>query len=195
METTSSTSQSGTSYSTDIVAESKPPAFWPSASFWGRHPVISGAIGGLLWGVLMRMWMRFISTDPEFTWSGTGFILGAAFLAGAGLGTAYALSRRGHKGWWRLFGIPLILLGAGAGSIMLPGTIIGGLAFGRRKWPKVVRIALATVAIVGTLALIGLTGEDGFGPIKTTVALGSFAMLHTIEMAAASIVFGPARTG
>ena len=137
--------------------------------------------------------MRFVSTDPEFTWSGTGFILGAALLAGLGLGTAYAWSRKGHRGWWRLFGFPLILLGAGAGSIMLPGMIVGGLAFGRRKWPKAVRIALATVAIGGTLALIGLTGEDGFGPIKTVAALGSFAILHTIEMAAASIVFGSNR--
>lgn len=137
--------------------------------------------------------MRFVSTDPEFTWSGTGFILGAALLAGLGLGTAYALSRKGHRGWWRLFGIPLILLGAGAGSVMLPGTIIGGLAFGHRNWPRVVRIALATLAIGGTLALIGLTSEDGFGPIKIAVALGSFAILHTIEMAAASIVFGSTR--
>lgn len=137
--------------------------------------------------------MRFISTDPEFTWSGTGFILGAALLAGLGLGTAYALKRKGHRGWWRLFGIPLILLGAGAGAIMLPGTIVGGLAFGQRNWPRAVRIGLATVAIVGTLALIGLTGEADFGPIKIAAALGSFAILHTIEMAAASIVFGSNR--
>ena len=133
--------------------------------------------------------MRFISTDPEFTWSGTGFILAAALLAGLGLGTAYALARRGHRGWWRLFAAPLILLGAGAGSIMLPGTIIGGLAFGRRNWPRVLRVTLATVAIGGTLALIWLTSEDGFGPIKTAIALAIFAVLHTIEMAAAGIAF------
>ena len=189
MDTTSSTSYSGTSNSADIVAETRAP------TFWGRHPIISGAIGGLLWGVLMRLWMRFISTDPEFTWSGTGFILAAALLAGLGLGTAYALSRSGHRGWWRLFALPLILLGAGAGSIMLPGTIIGGLAFGRRTWPRVVRVILATVAIGGTLALIWLTSEDGFGPIKTATALASFAVLHTIEMAAASLAFRSPRRG
>jgi hypothetical protein len=77
---------------------------------------------------------------------------------------------------------------------MLPGTVIGGLAFGRRNWPKVVRVILATVAIVGTLALIGLTSE-GFGPIKTSIALASFAVLHTIEMAAASIAFRSPRRG
>ena len=183
MDTTSTTSYSGSSRSGDIVAVTR------NTPFWARHPIISGAIGGLLWGVLMRSWMRFISTDPEFTWSGTGFILAAALLAGLGLGTAYALGRKGHRGWWRLFAAPLILLGAGAGAIMLPGTIIGGLAFGRRNWPNVVRVTLATVAIGGTLALLWLTGENGFGPIKTTIALASFAALHTIEMAAAGIAF------
>lgn len=172
-----------TSYSADAVADR------PPAHFWDRHPIISGALGGLLWGILMRLWMRFISTDPEFSWSGTGFILGAAFLAGLGLGTAYALSRKGRRGWWRLFGLPVILLGGGAGSIMLPGVILGGLAFGRRNWPKAVRIALGTVAIGGTLALIGLTSEDGFGPIKMGVALFVFALLHSIEMAAMGIAF------
>ncbi len=94
-----------------------------------------------------------------------------------------------------MLGIPLILLGAGAGSIMLPGTIIGGLAFGQRNWPRSFEAVLATVAIGGTVALIGLTSEDGFGPIKTAIALVAFAVFHTIEMAAASIVFGSAKSG
>ena len=176
-----------TSSSVDAVAEGR------QAQFWQRHPVISGALGGLVWGVLMRLWMRFISTDPEFSWSGTGFILTAAFLAGLGLGTAYAFSRKARRGWWRLFGIPLILLGGGAGSIMLPGVLLGGIAFGRKSWPKAVRIALWTIAIGGTIALIGFTSEDGFGPVKTIVAMAIFGVFHTIEMAAAGIVFGPSR--
>src|SRR5687767_1893787 len=149
-----------TSHSADIAERNRP------ARFWHRHPIISGALGGLVWGVLMRLWMRFVSTDPEFTWSGTGFILGAAFLAGLGLGSAYAWSRRSRRGWWRLLGFPMILLGAGAGSIMLPGVLLGGVAFGRRTWPRVVRILLLTVAIGGTLALIGVTSEDAFSPFK-----------------------------
>ena len=142
----------------------------------------------------MRAWMRFISTDPEFTWSGTGFIIGAAFLAGIGLGTAYAVSRKAKRGWWRIFGLPLILLGAGAGMVMLPGVIIGGFAFGRRTWPKALRIALWTLAIGGSAFLIMVTSEDVFGPIKMTLALAAFAVLHTIEMAAAGIVFGTRRS-
>jgi hypothetical protein len=161
--------------------------------FWRRHPIISGALGGLVWGALMRLWMRFISTDPEFSWSGTGFILGAALLAGLGLGTAFFFSRRSTAGWWRLLGLPVILLGMGAGMLMLPGVILGGLAFGRRDWPKAIRLVLGVIAIGGTVALIGLTGEDDFGLVKTVAALVLFAAFHTIEMAATSIAFAPAR--
>lgn len=177
----------------DGIAERKKDPFWQDA-FWVRHPIISGALGGLLWGGLMRLWMRFISTDPEFSWSGTGFILGAALLAGLGLGTAYSFSRKTRRPWWRLFGLPVILLGAGAGSLMLPGAIVGGLAFGRRNWPQPVRIALGTLAIGGTMALLGLSNDSNLGPIRTVIAMMAFGVFHTIEMAATGIVFAPART-
>ena len=36
---------------------------------------MGGLAGGLAWGVIPRLWMRFISTNPEFTWSGTLFIV------------------------------------------------------------------------------------------------------------------------
>lgn len=178
---------SHTSYSADALAEPV------QAHFWNRHPIISGALGGLLWGVLMRLWMRFVSTDPEFTWSGTGFILGAALIAGLGLGSAYALSRKTRAGWWRLFGLSVILLGGGAGIIMIPGVILGGLAFARRNWPKAVRVSLWVVASGGTIALIGLSSDDTFGPIKTTASMAIFAVLHTIEMAAIGIAFQETR--
>lgn len=172
----------------DDIAERK------QEPFWERHPIISGALGGLLWGGLMRLWMRFVSTDPEFSWSGTGFILGAALLAGLGLGTAYSFSRRTGRPWWRLLGLPVVLLGAGAGSLMLPGVIVGGLAFGRRNWPKAVRLALGALAIGGTIALLGLDNEGKLGPIRTTVAMVAFGIFHAIEMAATGIVLAPART-
>ena len=162
-------------------------------AFWVRHPIISGAIGGLLWGGLMRLWMRFISTDPEFSLSGTGFILVAALLAGLGLGAAYSFSLKTTRPWWRLLGLPVILLGSGAGSLMLPGVVLGGLAFGRRDWPKAVRVALGTVAIGGTIAVLGLGNEGDLGPIRTTIAILAFAVFHAIEMAATGIVFAPAK--
>ena len=45
----------------------------PASSDRVSWPVvlIAGLAGGLAWGVFARVWMRFISTDPQFTWNGT----------------------------------------------------------------------------------------------------------------------------
>src|SRR3990172_3608722 len=55
--------------------------------------LIGGLVGGLIWGVDGRVWMRFISTDPEFTWAGTLFIVIGFGIAGLGQAGAY-LGRR-----------------------------------------------------------------------------------------------------
>ncbi len=41
---------------------------------------------GATWGVLARVWMRLISTEPEFSWVGTLSIVGLAAVLGAGVG-------------------------------------------------------------------------------------------------------------
>ena len=42
----------------------------------GKSKVVVAALtGGLALGVISRLWMRWISTDPEFSWSGTIFIV------------------------------------------------------------------------------------------------------------------------
>ena len=53
-----------------------------------EHPKLiipAGFLAGLLGGIIARAWMRWISTDPEFSWAGSlgivfGFVLGAVFL-------------------------------------------------------------------------------------------------------------------
>ena len=34
-----------------------------------------GVVAGFLLGIIARLWMRWISTDPEFTWSGSIYIV------------------------------------------------------------------------------------------------------------------------
>lgn len=36
-----------------------------------RVALLAGAAAGMLWGVVARVWMRFISAEHEFTWNGT----------------------------------------------------------------------------------------------------------------------------
>ena len=38
--------------------------------------LVAGATISALWGVVARTWMRFITADPEFSWSGTLTIVG-----------------------------------------------------------------------------------------------------------------------
>ena len=44
----------------------------------------AGLALGAGWGVLARVWLRMISTNPEFSWSGTLLIIGFSALAGLG---------------------------------------------------------------------------------------------------------------
>jgi hypothetical protein len=124
-----------------------------------RVPVVLGvgAGAGLVWGVAVRGWMRLIAEDPEFTWSGTIFIVGAATVAGLGMGFAFA-ARRNR---WRygkvasvLGGMLILPLAMGAGSIMLATVVPGGLALGRPRLGLPVRLAiLAPVVLIGTRGL------------------------------------------
>jgi len=68
---------------------------------------------GLAWGTTIRLWMRFISTDPEFTWSGTGYILGATTVAGLLLGLGWTRRIKAKGNLWRLTGLSMVPRGEG----------------------------------------------------------------------------------
>lgn len=156
-------------------------------SVWRR--LLAGAALGLLWGVGMRGWMRFISTDPEFSWSGTLFIVGATTIAGALTGLGYHLSRRG-KGWaWRLLGFSYVPLGLAAGGVMLPSAVVGGLAWGRSNWPRWLRLGLAAVAV--GFQVVFFLGAAELPPGRTIPALLIYAFFLTIEAKAFSLFAAP----
>ncbi|MGH8959353.1 MAG: hypothetical protein ACRDVK_11865 [Acidimicrobiia bacterium] len=149
-----------------------------------------GALGGLLWGIGMRAWMRFITFDPEFTWSGTLFIIGTTTLAGAMTGLAYHRWRLSQGNWWRLLGFFFVPLGMAAGSVMVPTFVLGGLALGRRTWPSWVRIGLAVVAI-GFQLFFFLSQDAAFPDGRAALALPIYAIFLGIETWAFSIIARP----
>ena len=61
--------------------------------------VLGGAGLGLVWGIAAQLWMRLISTQPEFSIPGTAAILIITTLFGACAGLAFAARRRGWR-WW-----------------------------------------------------------------------------------------------
>lgn len=124
----------------------------------------AGLVLGAVAGGLSRLWMRLITTEhPEFTWSGTLFIVGAFAVTGALVGPVIGARRRRWTGApmsaLRITGcvatLPICL---GQGAILAPTLILGGLAVGRHSWRRWVRavlglVALATFAAVHLLVL------------------------------------------
>jgi hypothetical protein len=163
----------------------------PSRLRWA----LAGAGLGLGWGVAARAWMRLISTDPEFSWSGTGYILGACTVVGLLLGAAEASRRRGAMGWWRATAASGLLLGVGAGTIVLPTALLGGLAAGRRRWHPAVRAVLALAAAVPAV-LVALEVWSSVPPLRAGLAIAVWAALAVTLVLAFSVPFRqPARSG
>ena len=91
-----------------------------------------GFFGGMTVGVLARVWMRWISTDPEFSWSGSIFIV-MSFTIFFTVQSIVAVFRRRVRSrrattLVRIFGVifSLPIFGA-AGAVMLPTVAIASI--------------------------------------------------------------------
>jgi hypothetical protein len=119
---------------------------------------------GLALGAVARGWMRLLSTDPEFSWNGTIFIVMAFTSAGLGHAVA-AVSRRGRRRWstsGRVLGAILVLpMFFGAGGIMLPTVVAGSLAVWRRGWSGRIRVAVAALAVPSLAFVLSDTVDGG----------------------------------
>jgi hypothetical protein len=165
------------------------------ASLLAAHPVIGGATLGLSWGIVMRAWMRLISTDPEFSWSGTFFILAAATMAGTVLGLARLRRRSGGRGWWRLSLLALVGLGAG-GAVMWPTVMAWGLAFGRRRpWLLVVPLGVAGAAVQVPIVRDSILDGWRRGSAVAVVAVVVYLVMLAIEAWGFSVVFARSAPG
>lgn len=145
----------------------------------GTHTLAGAAVG-----VALRAWMRVVSDDPEFTWSGSLFIVGAFVVLGITSGVVAAGRARGWRGALvgaRAAGVVFGLACFGAaGAAMLISVPPGALALGRHDWPRWVRTLLAAVAVAGTVAIgLGLV-EVPMG--RRLVALPLFAAASAVEV-------------
>jgi hypothetical protein len=132
------------------------------------HPIVmllGGFLGGVAWGINARIWMRFVATDPAFTWAGTLFILLGFGIAGLGQAAAYLGRRAGlpRRGMTLLrIGTfaTLLPLGVAAGGEVFPTVILAPLAIHHTEWPRALRVVIglaATVPLVAVAAtLVGL---------------------------------------
>jgi hypothetical protein len=118
--------------------------------------VAKWALLGLLWGVLVRAFMRSVATDPAFSWSGTAFIIGLFVVAGTAVGIVVWARERGRTRWWRLAALPALMVFAGPGAVLAPFVLVGGYAYSGRG-PRIARRVAAAVMfaspVPGLLAL------------------------------------------
>ena len=140
----------------------------------------TGLFGGLLLGILARAWMRLIAEDPEFTWNGTVFIVAGFTIFGLTQSVAALVRSRATRRWTltlaRVLGtIGLLPLFVGAGALMLPTVVGGGLAVARVGWHRVLRGICLLIAAV-PVVLVGQQLVGSFGWSLHAVA-GFVAML------------------
>ena len=136
---------------------------------------------GAALGVVARCWMRLITDDPEFSWSGTIFIVLAFTVAGAGHGVAWAVRRAGVRRRWSTTarvaaGVLTLPIFAGAGAMMLPTVFGASVATARTDWPRAARLAAALVAIPVPIIIGADLVDNGITP---GVLLGVFLMVAT----------------
>ncbi len=156
-----------------------------------RHPIAAGAAIGLVWGAAMRGWMRFISPHPEFTWSGTLFILIAGAVVGAVLGVAHWRRHVGGAGWWRLSALSLVLLGAG-GAVMWPSVVLGAIVFGR--WRSMWLRLLLVPAVLAQVPVLQDVFADNWrmSGVAMAIAVLWYAPMITLEAWGFSVAVAPA---
>ena len=149
------------------------------------RPYPIGLAAGVGWGVAARLWMRWVSTTPEFSWSGTIFIVGAFGVFGLFQANAWASRRRDRSRTFttiaRVFGwVGTMPLFFGAGAMMLPTVLFGSLARWRNGWPRPVRVVLTVLAsVVPVLIIVGLVDDFGIaGGLSRGVAMvGVYAVV------------------
>lgn len=174
----------------DEIASSRPDGpTSPRRSMW---LLLLGPVAGAALGVVARLWMRLITDDPEFTWSGTIFIVGAFAVTGFGHSLALVVRSRARRRLAtvaRVVGAALTLpIFVGAGGMMLPTVAGASLAKWRTDWRRWSRALAAVVAIPVPVALAIGAVMDGV----TVGEIAGYALLaatyHLIVRSMRSIV-------
>ena len=126
--------------------------------------------------------MRWISTDPEFSWSGTIFIIGAFTIFTTTQATVFVLRRKTKnkrvtliiRGGGILFSLPIF---GAAGAIMFPTVALVSIALWQKKLDKKVRIALCFIgSIIPILQITDFISDFGW----TIATLGRILLFIAI---------------
>ena len=122
-------------------------------------------------GVAARVWMRIISTDPQFTWGGSLAIVLVATIPGIGMGVVLATRRWRRTA--RAVGVVTVLpLGIGIGIVMLPTIALGAVAM-RQRCPRR-RAVIGGLAVLSAGFLVGLALLDELSATRAAVGFAVY---------------------
>lgn len=151
-----------------------------------------GLLSGLTLGVVARLWMRWISTDPEFSWSGTIFIIGA-FTISITVQSIVLLLRGRFQGkrattLVRIGGVIFTLpIFGGAGAIMFPTVALTGIAL----WSTQLDKRLRGVLIVFSLIVPIKVSSDLISDFGWTIATSGRILLFATIYGAVVVLIRP----
>lgn len=141
----------------------------------------TGLVLGALTGAVARGFMRLLSAEPEFTWSGTAFIIGIFTVAGLSFAAAYDLKLRHRSRWWKLLALPSVMLATGAGMLLIPGVLGASLLMAGRRWVQVCGLLVLMAFVVASKPLLGVSDA----PFTLRMVAGIAVMLGCCAVVAA----------
>lgn len=159
-----------------------------------------GLLGGTCLGIVARVWMRFVSDDPEFSWPGTlGIVAGFAFFGVTQVVVSAArraaMPRRGLTGLRVVGVIGMLPLFGAAGAVMAPTVVGAGLAVSRDDWPRLARAVCAAIAIAPVVFVAAdFSGSFGWS-IRTLAGIIALIAIYAAITWAAQATLAPQRDG
>jgi hypothetical protein len=154
----------------------------------GWKIILASVLGGLVLGIVARLWMRWISTDPEFTWGGTIGIVVAFTIFSTTQATIYAARRRVKtkrftsviRGVGIFFTLPLF---TAAGAIMFPTVTLISIAVWQKKMDRKVRAALCVIgSVIPIIQIRGFISDFGWTIATLGRTLLFIAIYFTVVM-------------
>ncbi len=173
-----------------------------AARQWWRTPstLAAGLFGGCALGAIARAWMRLITETPEFTWTGTIFIVAGFTIFGLAQ-SIVAVARRRQPRRWKLTivraggAIAMLPLFGAAGALMLPLVLGCGLARARTDWRTITR-ALWLLPATAPVLFVGNQLVDAFGwSLRTLAGFTAMIAIYATIIWATQFVFAPQADG
>lgn len=157
--------------------------------------LLAGFGAGLVLGVVARVWMRFVTTDPEFSWEGTllivlGFGVMVLGQSGVYLARRSGFGPAGFVALRVLAIVTLVPLATGAGAFAFPIIVCAPLTITRTGWNRWSRLLLGSLALISSaFAVFSLFAE--LNAIRAIVGALWFALIYAVAVWAVSFSFAP----